>query len=488
MKQPKGKKPDPKTDKNAKGKNDKPEEEEPQPVPVEKPKTLERFIYVTTYSDSAAMEKIKEVFEEINQPAFSLKSVKEIYTRDLTDEERDNNEIDYISGVQLIDKDLRITIIEGVSGKGMAKVKEKLPKYQMNTKTFKVFADSKILFNKRIYSKFNLSLKYIKLRDTLAHILGTYDIYLKANKYRDIYNAFLNFGSILKSETMQEISEANLFPDADSLLLLERKYADILIEEDMTGVHQQKKAKQRVTADSIIDKANFNNTVYSHLTDIGIPSIKSKTASAKAREEEEEKKRLEEEERARKAKEVTFGHEYDNIPKTLKPKLDSHNYAYDEFLMQEKPKLTPKEYAARVQEELRTMKKKPNPDGRFCRPFPEKEENEYYAKLFEDWKQKFNGEVYVHSPNWNNYYDQLVDYWRQKFIEDKKHYYSYSKAALTLSFPLGTTKNQKYLDYLENKRKWKNKNDFDRYKQYHYFGPSGKTKEYVYFPKINNVL
>ena len=49
------------------------------------------------------MTKIRELFEEINQSAFQLRSVKEIYTKDLTDEEKDNNEIDYISGVQLLD-------------------------------------------------------------------------------------------------------------------------------------------------------------------------------------------------------------------------------------------------------------------------------------------------------------------------------------------------------------------------------------------------
>jgi hypothetical protein len=194
---------DKKTKTNPKDKNAKQEEEEveqPQPV-VEKPKNLERFIYVTTYSDEDAMTKIRELFEEINQSAFQLRSVKDIYTKDLTDEEKDNNEIDYISGVQLLDKNLRITIIEGISGKGLQKVKDKLPKYQMNTKTFMVFSDNRILFNKRIYSKFNLSLKYIKLRDTLTNILTTYDIYMKANKYRDIYNAFLNYGSILKSNS-----------------------------------------------------------------------------------------------------------------------------------------------------------------------------------------------------------------------------------------------------------------------------------------------
>ena len=41
-------------------------------------------------------------------------------------------------------------------------------------------------------------------------------------------------------------------------------------------------------------------------------------------------------------------------------------------------------------------------------------------------------------------------------------------------------RNQKYLDYVENKSKWINEKDFDRYKQ--------PDREKFYFPKINNVL
>lgn len=233
-----------------KGKNE-PPEEEPQGPPPEKPLNLERFIYITTYYDSNFMQVLKKLFEEINQAAFNLRSVKEIYTRGLSDEERDNNEIDYISGFQIIDKNLRITILEGITGKGMKKVKEYLPKTQMNSKTLMIFADSNVLFNKRLYSKFDLSLKYIKLRDNLSNILQTYDIYTKATKYKQIYDSFLNFGSILKAETLKEISNANLFPDAESLLLLERKYADILNDEDMTGVHKDKKKKRRMKIDAL---------------------------------------------------------------------------------------------------------------------------------------------------------------------------------------------------------------------------------------------
>ena len=445
---------------NQKDKNAKPEEEQveqPEPV-VEKPKNLERFIYVTTYSDEDAMTKIRELFEEINQSAFQLRSVKEIYTKDLTDEEKDNNEIDYISGVQLLDKNLRITIIEGISGKGLQKVKDKLPKYQMNTKTFMVFSDNRILFNKRIYSKFNLSLKYIKLRDTLTNILTTYDIYMKANKYRDIYNAFLNYGSILKSNSLYEIANANLFPDAESLLQLERKYADILNDEDMTAQKTVKKKKKRHRADSMLTKTSMMGQTNTSLNLSNIPSNLNKDADLSKRaitdtnlpniqgkKEEEEKN-------------VDVHH------MKLKPKLDSHNWEFDEAMkniIKESKEVTIKKNI----DFIKTMKKNPN-YVRFCQPV-------YNVQVTEP--------IYFYSGQRKNYYNKLVEEMRRKYNSDNNNYYSYSPDHLTLSFPMiENYTNDDYLNSVENKKKWICDKDFDRYVP--------PPKEKYYFPKINNKL
>ncbi len=78
------------------------------------------------------MKILKEIFETINTKAFNLKSVKEIYTKNLSMEDQNNLDIDYISGVQIIDSSYRITIIEGITEKGMKFVKEKLPKLDVN--------------------------------------------------------------------------------------------------------------------------------------------------------------------------------------------------------------------------------------------------------------------------------------------------------------------------------------------------------------------
>lgn len=202
------------------------------------------------------MKILKELFETINKEAFKLKSVKEIYTRTLSAEELDDNDTDYISGFQVIDHNLRITILEGISGKAMSLVKERLPKLELNSDKKKIFSNSKILFNKRIYSNFNLCLKFIKLRNPLTHILNTADIYLKANKYREIFNAFMQIGFILQSPTFESITNANLFPSFESLTQLERKYADIINDEDLSGVPSEKKKKKKA----------YNNSEKVHTT------------------------------------------------------------------------------------------------------------------------------------------------------------------------------------------------------------------------------
>ena len=446
-----------------KGKNDKNkkkiEEEEEIPLPPpEKPKNLERFIYVTTYYDSSAMQKIKELFEEINQQAFQLRSVKEIYTRNLSDEERDNNEIDYISGVQLLDKNIRITLIEGITEKAMAKIKEKLPKYQMNCNTFMVFSDKNVLFNKRIYSKFDLSLKYIKLRDTLQSILTTFPIYMKADKYREIYNAFLNFGSILNSRTMKEIAHAELFSDADALLMLERKYADILNDEDMTGVKQVKKKRKKMIKLDALERQTMASTVTS-----GFSYDMNKIDNKKKENEDKENKDKDNKDDKEYDKDDNKQSEINKERDTLRDKIDTINLEYEKALQNYIPESKGKTIQRNINY-IKTMKKKKLSE-RFCLP---------------DSESDFTDEVFFQSTAKNNFYIKLVEKMRDKYLTDKNNYYTYSNYGLAMAFPLIQHRNEEFYQTVQNKKKWVSPKDFDRYIQ--------PQKEKYYFPKINNIL
>ena len=411
------------------------------------------------------MQTLKQLFEEINQAAFNLKSVKEIYTKGLTDEEKDNNEIDYISGFQLIDKNTRITILEGITGKAMKKIKDTLPKTQMNNKNYMIFADSGVLFNKRIYSKFDLSLKYIKLRETLSTILQTYDIYTKANKYRQIYDAFLNFGSILKAQTLKEISLANLFPDAESLLLLERKYADILNDEDMTGIHKEKKKKKKIKLDSLTKTttSGFSCHTSSNKKTTKRSDSLNESAVNTLDEKEKEKKLLEENEKNNLEKKENEEKEIKN----KRPFVDARNPEYENFLKEKSLKrIKSEDIWKRNIEDLYTMKKKPHQD-RFCRNNPYGT-SQYNQILF--------------CPARTNHYEEITKNMREKYLKDKNHFYTYSLYGLSLNFPMiERDRNEEYIRYIENKKKWHIKDkDFDRYKQ--------PPREKYYFPKINNIL
>ena len=447
-----------------KGKNDKnkkkieeEEEEEIQLPPPEKPNNLERFIYVTTYYDSSAMQKIKELFEEINKEAFQLRSVKEIYTRNLSDEERDNNEIDYISGVQLLDKNIRITLIEGITDKAMAKIKEKLPKYQMNNNTFMVFSDKNVLFNKRIYSKFDLSLKYIKLRDTLQSILTTFPIYMKADKYKEIYNAFLNFGSILNSKTMKEIAHAELFSDADALLMLERKYADILNDEDMTGIKQVKKKRKKMIKLDALERQTMASTITSTFSfDKNKIDNKMKDNEDKENKDKENKdENIKEDDNIQ----IEINKEKDN----LRDKINTLNLEYEKALQNYIPESKGKTIQRNI-DYIKTMKKK-RINQRFCLP---------------DLDSDFTDEVHFQSTTKNNFYIKVIEKMRDKYLSDKNNYYTYSNYGLAMAFPLIQHRNEEYYQTIQNKKKWVSPKDFDRYIQ--------PPKDKYYFPKINNIL
>lgn len=469
---PKSKPKTPSDNKTLKGKDKKStsniEEKKEEDKPYENEKLIERFIHVTTYSDSNSMEIIKQLFENINQKAFSLKSVKEIYTKELSEEERNNNVIDYISGIQLIDKEIRITILEGLTGKAMSLIKEKLPKKQMNSETFKIFSDKNILFEKRIYSKFDLSLKYIKLRETLNHILTTFDIYSKANKYRNIYNTFMNYGSILKCSTLEEISNSNLFPDAESLLILERKYADILSDEDMTGIAQVKKKKKRITVADLIENNPIKNELSTIYSGTSNETYKIQKNQYDIKESNNSNKSNISNKEISSGKRPNINVEEEKInPQKLKIKqsTNSRNLEYEEYLFNRK-KMKIHETILKNKEYLKNMKRKINKDGHFCKP---------------DITNNIE-KVFLYSDQRLSSYSEWVESKRNEYILDKNHYYSYSNYGLNLSFPLLTNKNQKYLDYLENKRKWVGENgiNFDRYSQ--------PKREPFFFPKIDNIL
>ena len=402
---------------------------------------VERIIIITTYNDSEFLSNLKKCFEFVNQQAFNLKSPKEIYTRDLSEEEKKSLTIDYISGVQILDKTMRITFLEGLKGKSIEKIKEFIPKKIMNNKTNKYFSDSNVFFNERIYSLFLLNLKYIKLRNTLKEILTTYDLYSKADKQREIYDSFLKLGSILRVETMKDIKEMDLFPKSEHLIMLERKYADMLIEEDLTGINTNKKNKKK--------KKKKLFELYDE------------------KEKEKQMKKSQTEKLLNIKKNYQLNENNNNninnnfMNKVFKPKLDSHNLKYIKLLNERPPQESIKETFEKNLIYLKDMKKKEY--FRFCMPVKE--------NLKECQSQR---NILFNSTVKNNYYVNLINRMGEKYKNDKNNHYTYSTEKIFLNFPI-QDKIDEYKKFDRNLKK-----DFDRFTQ--------PKREYIYLPKIKNEL
>lgn len=445
-------------------------EEEVKPPPV-KEKNIERFIHVTTYNDIEALKTLKELFESINQTALSLKSVKEVYTNSLTQEEQEDNNLDYISGFQIIDSTMRITIVEGIANKAMKTVKEKLPKLNMNTNEKKIFANSKILFNERLYSKFNLCLKFIKLRSNLFEILTTADIYLKSAKYNAIFSAFMNMGSILKAPLFESIADSKLFPTAESLLMLERKYADILNDADLTGINTEPKKKQKVKIETSLNTTNLDNIS----SNVNNTTLAKDTAHNTTR--------------VVTAKETEIKGEINKGMKvskrmTRKDKTDSINEAFDKSKKsREKDGKEFKKTHEKNLSVIRTLNANAHTDS-FCQrvksadilpdlPMIHLEAKDVSNRLEiatpnlsqVESQNGSNGaslppyvipnvddKIYLYSQSRKNYYADYVDKLREKYTKDKHNFYTYSMDYLTLSFPLIKNSNAKYDEFLENKK------------------------------------
>ena len=145
-------------------------------------------------------------------------------------------------------------IVEGLGGpgKGMEKFYRSNERTRPNDKKFKMLYNPQVRFKNRMYTDFHVSMKRIKLRDTLTSIMGRSDVYLRSKVPEDMYDTLQKFAEIRKLDRISLVRDFNLFPIPQNLLTLERKYGDSLNFEDINGFRQKKRKRTR-ERDSIID-------------------------------------------------------------------------------------------------------------------------------------------------------------------------------------------------------------------------------------------
>lgn len=227
----------------------------------------ERAILIIPYKAPETVAQIESSFEKINLVCLGLENSRYLNTRELTTEERSSRKIDFLSGFELMDSDFRLYIIEGLGGEGKSMNQFYLENQRQrpNDKKYKLLYNPEVRFKHRIYMDFNVSIKKIKLRDTITMIMGDPDIYLRSKVPEDIYDTVQKIAEMRKLDRISLVRDFNLFPLTDRLLNLERKYGDSLSHEDLYGVpaKPKKRRMQDDTASAAFDETYMQSTVLS---------------------------------------------------------------------------------------------------------------------------------------------------------------------------------------------------------------------------------
>lgn len=198
---------------------------------------FERMIIIVPYKCPETIKHIESIYEKINLIGLNLENSRYLNTKELTEEERADRSLDFLGGFEIMDSEFRMFIVEGLGGRGrgMDQFYRANERSRPNDKKFKMLYNPQVRFKSRMYLDFNVSIKKIRLRDSLTKIMGAPDVYLRSKVPEDMYDTLQKFAEIRKLDRASLVRDFNLFPLTENLLTLERKYGDSLNHEDLYG-------------------------------------------------------------------------------------------------------------------------------------------------------------------------------------------------------------------------------------------------------------
>ena len=213
---------------------------------------FERIIIIVPYKSPETVKHIESSFERINLACLNLENARYLNTKELSEEERADRNLDFLAGFEIMDVEFRMFIIEGIGGPGRSihqfyKANER---QRPNDKKYKMLYNPDVRFKSRMYLDFNCALKKIRLRDSLTKIMGLSDVYLRSKVPEDMYDTLQKFAEIRKLDRASLVRDFNLYPITENLLTLERKYGDSLNFEDLHGYKQRKRRVRKPGLDT----------------------------------------------------------------------------------------------------------------------------------------------------------------------------------------------------------------------------------------------
>ena len=114
------------------------------------------MIIILPYKAPTEVKQIQASFERINLQGLKLDNARYLNTKELTEAERNNRNLDYLGGFELMDSEMRMFIIEGLGGQGHSMEQFYLAneRQRPNDKKFKMLYNPEVRFKNRLYMDF----------------------------------------------------------------------------------------------------------------------------------------------------------------------------------------------------------------------------------------------------------------------------------------------------------------------------------------------
>ncbi|KRW99341.1 hypothetical protein PPERSA_02453 [Pseudocohnilembus persalinus] len=228
----------------------------------------ERIIILMEYNSPDQIKNLQDEFYLINKTAFNLQNDQNaqlaIRTKKLSKEEINNNQLNYLSGFVIFDKQFRLYILEGLGDKAVQQLYDKIVPKLPNSQKYSVFRNKDIRFQTRIYAReFNIEIKRFKFINNLSEIILQPQLYVREGLPESIRTTLRQIQEIRKAKNIHSIQEFSLFPQVQGLIQIERRFCtfsfnaiDLYGSKQKDNIHTGIKANLKIKKNaSTLEKA-----------------------------------------------------------------------------------------------------------------------------------------------------------------------------------------------------------------------------------------
>eukprot|EP00746_Dinoflagellata_sp_MGD_P001395 gnl/MRDRNA2_/MRDRNA2_102626_c0_seq1.p1 gnl/MRDRNA2_/MRDRNA2_102626_c0~~gnl/MRDRNA2_/MRDRNA2_102626_c0_seq1.p1 ORF type:complete len:1096 (-),score=238.69 gnl/MRDRNA2_/MRDRNA2_102626_c0_seq1:316-3603(-) len=203
--------------------------------------TYERFgriVLVLDYKKTTIVKKLLALITLHNTKVMKMEDgpSRAVATRQLTDAEKADLNLDILTGFIVMDRTTRIVLIEGLRSGGLNHVIETIGRPNANSKKWKMLHHPDVGFSERRYADFDLCLKQIKLRQqSLELLMQRPDLYDAKRTETDVSVTLQCLMEIKRAERMHILKAYGSFPTTKGLVTVETQYGDFVTDAELEG-------------------------------------------------------------------------------------------------------------------------------------------------------------------------------------------------------------------------------------------------------------